>query len=118
MIWRLIFKVRFIEFETAEIGEMLQLFKFDSEDNDIYLNKNDWLTKNSKEIYLNTSTTLMNRVKGKRLSFSEELHMYSLAKIQNVPINDLARDFDISASTIRRIIKKVEIGDLCKWRKY
>ena len=59
----------------------------------------------------------MNRVKGQRLSFSEELHMYSLAKIQNIPINDLDRDFDISVSTIRRIIKKVEIKDQCKWNK-
>ena len=117
IIWRLIFKDRFIEFETAEIGEMLHLFKFDSENNDIHFNKNDWLIKNSKEICPNAATTLMNRVKGQRLSFSEELHMYSLAKIQNIHINDLARDFDISASTIRRIIKKVEKGDQCKWNK-
>ena len=97
-----------IDVETAEIGWKLQDFVIDWNNESETIEESTQNTSTKVQVYPWAMQTLTMRRKRQRLSVPEKLHIYKLIVDQNVPLKDVVWNFNISATTVRNIIKNVK----------
>ena len=103
-----IFGNRLIDVETTEIGWKLQDFVIDWNNESETIEESTQNTSTKVQVYQWAMQTLTMRRKRQRLSVPEKLHIYKLIVDQNVPLKDVVWNFNISATTVRNIIKNVK----------
>ena len=108
MIRKLMLKDKWLEVETLDLCTMMEKFKVDwSNDIDTSESKDkQWVSE--VKIYPDPDHTLKSRLKRQRLSRLEKLHIYDLVMIRGIPRKTVALVFQLSATTIRNIIRKIE----------